>query len=102
MSVDAATLAELRRLEATMSPEAESGLAALETLPAVYGYVISRARADGDDEADMCELLARHSNAPPAEVRSIAAVLRKLGYRRAADRLHLIAGRRKHSLAPLL
>jgi hypothetical protein len=101
MSVDAATLTELRRLEATMSPDADSGLQALGTVEAVYGWLITLARQNGDDEGDMCELLASHSGAPPSEVRAIASVLRRLGYVVASDRLRQIAGRRRHDLRPL-
>jgi hypothetical protein len=100
MAVDPRDLEELRRME-TASPDSESGLEALATVPAVYGYLIACARHDGDDEADMVELLARHSGATASEVRDIAATLRRLSYGVAADRLREIAGKRTRDLRPL-
>ncbi|SHN87165.1 hypothetical protein [Bradyrhizobium erythrophlei] len=99
MAVRAGDLAELTRLDAT--PDTGTDLSVLETIPAVYAYLIACARADHDDEGDACELLARHSGATSSEVRSIAATLRRLGYRTASDRLRLIAGRRRRDLRPL-
>ena len=101
MSVDAADVAELRRLEQQAAPDTDSGLQALRTLPAVYAYTISIARQNGSDEADAVELLARISDAPPSEVRDVATVLRRLGYRVASDRLRRIAGRTRRDLRPL-
>lgn len=100
MAVNPRDLEELRRME-TASRNSDSGLEALTTVPAVYGYLIACARRDGDDEADTVELLARHSGAAAPEVRDTAATLRRLGYRSAADRLFQIAGRQKHNLRPL-
>jgi hypothetical protein len=101
MAVSAADVAELRQLEQQASPDADSGLQALETLESVYAYTISIARQNGADEADIAELLARISDAEPPEVRDVAAVLRRLGYGVAAERLRRIAGRRRVDLAPL-
>jgi hypothetical protein len=42
------------------------------------------------------------SGVTPDEARSAADELRRLGFVEVADRLKLIAGRRKHSLAPLI
>jgi hypothetical protein len=100
MAVNPRDLEELRRMESA-SRNSDSGLEALTTIPAVYGYLITCARNDGDDEADVVELLARHSGATASEVRGIAATLRRLGYRSAADRLTEIAGRRRFGLRPL-
>jgi hypothetical protein len=99
MSVEA-DLLELERLAAASSPESDS-LAALTTIPAIYAFLITCARHDGDDEADTAELFARHSGATAAEARATAETLRRLGYGVAAKRLFQIAGRRKHGLAPL-
>jgi hypothetical protein len=101
MPVDAATLTELLRLEATIAPDSGSDLSALESTAEVIAWLITCARQDGDDEGDTVELFARHSGATATEVRDIAATLRKLGYVVAADRLKLIAGRRRHDLRPL-
>jgi hypothetical protein len=100
MAVSARDLKELKRMEAA-APESESGLEALETIPAVYAWLITCARQDGDDEGDTAELFARFDDATAPEARAIAATLRRLGYLAAADRLREIAGRRKH-LKPLL
>ena len=100
MAVSARDLEELKRMEAA-APESESGLEALETIPAVYAYLATCARQDGDDEGDAVELLARFDEATAPEARAIAATLRRLGYVVAADRLREIAGRRRHGLAPL-
>jgi len=101
MSVSAADVAELQRLEAAMSPDADTGLQALGTVAAVYAYTITLARQNGDDEGDACEMLARHSGATPHEVRAVATTLRRLGYRPPSDRLRLIAGKRHRTLRPL-
>jgi hypothetical protein len=101
MAVSAADVAELRQLEQQASPDADSGLQALETLESVYAYTISIARQSGADEADAVELLARISDAEPPEVRDVAAVLRRLGYGVAAGRLRQIAGRTRRDLRPL-
>ena len=100
MAVNPRDLEELRRME-TASRNSDSGLEALTTIPAVYGYLITCVRHYGGDEADMVELLARHSGAMASEVRDTAATLRRLGYRSAADRLSEIAGRRRLDLRPL-
>ena len=101
MSVSAANVAELRRLEQQAAPETDSGLQALATVESVYAYTISVSRQSGSDEADAVELLARISDAPPSEVRDVATVLRRLGYGVAADRLRRIAGRTRRDLRPL-
>jgi hypothetical protein len=94
-------LAELEQLAAT-APETGSGdLAALDTIEAIYGFLIANSRADGGDEADAVELFARFSGATAADVRRIAGVLLPLGYVVAATRLREIAGKRQHSLRPL-
>jgi hypothetical protein len=99
MSVEAdlATLAEM----APLSPDADSALAALPTLASLFAYLIACARSEDRNEADDCEVFARFAQLTPDEVRECAGTLKALGYRAAADRLFMIAGRRKHSLAPL-
>ena len=100
MPVDPSDLDELKRLEAT-TPGGGSDLSALETIAAVFGFLIANARVDGGDGADECELLARFSGMTAPEVRRIAGVLKALGYAVASQRLAEIAGRRKHGLRPL-
>jgi hypothetical protein len=102
MAVDPRDLLELQRMAAASSPESDGSLSALETIPAVYGWLIACARQDGDDEGDAVELFCRFDGATPDEARSIAATLQALGYTVAASRLREIAGRRKHDLRPLL
>ena len=101
MAVSAADIAELRQLEQQAAPDADGSLQALQTIESVYAFTISTARQNGADEADAVELLARISDAPPSEVRDVATVLRRLGYRVASDRLRRIAGRTRHDLRPL-
>lgn len=100
MAVDPRDLHKLRRLEMA-APQSGSDLSALETIPAIYGWLIACARQDGDDEGDAVELFCRFDGATAPEAREIAAVLDRLGYRAAASRLREIAGRRKHDLRPL-
>jgi hypothetical protein len=96
-----ADLLELQQMAATMPPESDGSLAALETIPAIYAFLATCARQDGDDEGDAVELFCRFDGATAPAARSIAAVLKALGYRAAADRLFMIAGKRKHDLRPL-
>lgn len=95
-------LVELQRMEAAAPEHGGSDLSMLETTEEVYGWLIANARADGDDEGDAVELFCRFDGATPDEARSIAATLKPLGYRAAAERLYQIAGKRKHHLKPLL
>jgi hypothetical protein len=99
MSVDQATLDTVRTMATTVNAE---DLAPLATFPEVLAYVITQARATGTDEADMVELTVRSAEMPPDDVRAAERVLRPLGHTVAADRLKLIAGRRKNALAPLI
>jgi hypothetical protein len=94
-------LAELQRMEAAAPEYGGSDLSMLETIEELYGWLIANARADHGDEGDTVETFARFSGATAPEVRNIAATLRRLGYRTAADRLKQIAGQRRHDLAPL-
>jgi hypothetical protein len=101
MPVSAADMAELRRLEATL-PESDTGdLAALQSTEEVLGYVIAVSRAEGWDESDAIEIVARSVGMSPADARSHARTLGRLGYRDVCARLQRIAGKRRNSLAPL-
>jgi hypothetical protein len=104
MPVDAAEIAELRRMKAAMSPEEFYDLgecSVLQSTEEVIGYMIAEARLSGWDESDQVETLVRLLELPPDEVRGIERVLRPLGYRDVCARLRQIAGRRKNSLMPL-
>jgi hypothetical protein len=93
--------AELRRMEAT-GIDAGLDLSGIESIPELYGNMIANARADGNDEADAVELLARFNDTTAPEVRDIADTLMQLGYVAAATRLREIAGKRKTDLKPLV
>jgi hypothetical protein len=69
----------------------------LETVDEVLAMLIADARTAGDDEADMVEMLARHAQLPPDEVRRVAS----MGYTEVSQRLHQIAGRKRRALRPL-
>jgi hypothetical protein len=101
MTVKAADLAELQKLEQAMPEHGGIDLSGLQTAAELYAWLITTARADHESEGDTVELFARHSGATAREVRDIAAVLRRLGYRDAADRLSWLAGQRRHDLRPL-
>lgn len=98
MAVDAAMLAEIRALDATVLPDDE--LSPLVTIPEVLAYTIAQAREQGEDEVDMVELVIRSANMTPGAVRGAERVLAQLGYTSVAERLRKIAGRRKNGLAP--
>jgi hypothetical protein len=101
MPVDAAEIAELRRMKAA-EPDLDLGdFTVLQTLEETVGYLIACSREIGSDESDMVESLVRLLELPPGEVRDLEKVLRPLGYRDVCDRLRQITGRRKHTLIPL-
>jgi hypothetical protein len=76
-------------------------LSPLATISSVIAYTATAARAEGTSEADAAELVVRLADLAPATVRDVERTLRRLGYRDVCTRLCEIAGRRKHSLAPL-
>jgi hypothetical protein len=97
-----ADLAELEEFAAT-SPNIDGGdLQALQSVPEVLAYLATYARAQGRDEADDVEVVARFTELSPNDLRHAQAVLRPLGYTKVCDRLKQIAGRRKHELKPLV
>jgi hypothetical protein len=96
-----ADLVELKRLDAAMPEHGGTDLSGLQTAAELYAWLVTTARSDHESEGDVVELFARHSGATAPEVRDIAAVLRRLGYRDAADRLSWLAGQRRHDLRPL-
>jgi hypothetical protein len=93
--------ADLVRIEAAMPEHGGSDLSGLQTPAELYAWLVTTARADYESEGDTVELFARHSGATAREVRDIAAVLRRLGYTEASDRLSEVAGKRKHDLRPI-
>jgi hypothetical protein len=101
MAVSARDLAELARMEQAMPEHGGTDLSALQSVAEVLAYVATCTRSDGGDPPDACELLVRHAQLPPAEVRRVARLLRALGYVEVSQRLAEIAGRRKHGLRPI-
>jgi hypothetical protein len=87
---------------AAVAPDHDAiDLSALQSIEEVIGYVIAAARAEGENEVDLVELLVRATDLTPDDVRRAERVLRPLGYVSVADMLRKIAGRRKQGLAPL-
>jgi hypothetical protein len=82
-------------------PDNDAGLPGLDTTAAVIAYHAATARADGEDEADACELIIRAAGMPPTEVRADAKLLHALGFVAVAQRMKEIAGRRAKTLKPL-
>jgi hypothetical protein len=78
-------------------------LACLETVEEVIAFAVAQVRAEQWDEPeeDVAELIVRGVGLNPDKVRRVERNLRRLGYRLVADRLHAVAGRRKHELLPL-
>jgi hypothetical protein len=101
MAVSARDLDELARLEQAMPEQGGADLSALQSVAEVLAFLATTSRADGGDPADAVELLIRHAQLPPTEVRRVARVLKALGYTEVSQRLAEIAGRREHSLRPL-
>jgi predicted alpha/beta hydrolase len=99
MTVTAADMAELARLDAVVSEVDD--LRPLTSLPEILGYVATAARQAGDDEADHAEMVIRAANIPPDTVRRSAAILAAMGFTVVAERLREIAGKRKRDLKPL-
>jgi hypothetical protein len=101
MSVDAADIAELRRMKAA-EPALDLGdFIMLESIEEIVGYLVACSREIGSDESDMVETLVRLLELPPDEVRDLERILRPLGYRDVCGRLRQITGRRRGSLVPL-
>jgi hypothetical protein len=104
MAVSVADVAEaLKHIETAGEVDA-SRLAGLQNIAQVLGFLYREAKADTDDVEAACdsvELVVRSIPLTPAEVRKAGHTLRKLAFTSLADRLKLIAGRRKHDLRPL-
>jgi hypothetical protein len=94
-------LIELKKMEAAMPEIDASGLAALPTFASVFAFIAAAAHAEGRDAAHDVELLARHGELSASEVRRVAVSLRQLGFKAPAERLLMIAGRRRVDLRPL-
>jgi hypothetical protein len=101
MSASAADIAEVRRLVDEPPAHDAADFSPLESAPAVIGFTIACARAEGEDEVELVELVVRAADLSPDAVRGAERILRPLGYVQVCDMLRKIAGRRKHSLVPL-
>jgi hypothetical protein len=99
MPVDAADVAELQKLVATL-PETDS-LMPLTTVAEVIGYTIACARHEGEAELQWVEMLIRGAGMSPHDVLAAERILRGLGYRDVCTMMRRLAGRRKHSLTPI-
>jgi hypothetical protein len=101
MAVDAADVAELRRMLAE-NGEANRGddLRALQTYAEVLGYVVSCARQAGVDEVDAVELVVRATDMPREDIRAAERVLRPLGYTKVANKLRELAKRARRRPEP--
>jgi hypothetical protein len=71
MTVSVSTMEELKRMEAALPLDRDGteNLRIIETVDELFGFIVADARAAGDDEADPCEMLARHASMTPDEVR---------------------------------
>ena len=101
MPVEAAEIAELRRVRAAESDLDLGEFTVLKALEETVGYLIACSREIGLDESDMVKALVRLLELPLGEVRDLERILRPLGYRDVCQRLRQITGRRKHTLVPL-
>jgi hypothetical protein len=101
MAVDPRDLTELAKLEQAMPEHGGLDLTMLDSVEEVIAWLITDARASGDNEVDRAELLIRYADMSPDEVRSAERVLRRLGYRAVADMMRRIAGRTRLDLKPL-
>ena len=101
MPVEAAEIAELRRVRAAESDLDLGEFTVLKALEETVGYLIACSREIGSDESDMVKALVRLLELPLGEVRDLERILRPLGYRDVCQRLRQITGRRKHTLLPL-
>jgi|SRR5580704_12842424 hypothetical protein len=99
MPVSLADMAEIERLDAVV-PESDD-LQPLQSVAEVLAYTATAARLAGDDEADAAEMVVRAASVPPDTVRRSAAILQAMGFTVVAERLRMIAGKRKHKLKPL-
>lgn len=93
MAVTAEIVAETRRL-ADQAPDTGE-LDALSSLPEVFGYAVELARAEGIDEADAAELIARGAELSRDQLRQSAPLLHRLGYVAVAHRLRHLARRKR-------
>jgi hypothetical protein len=99
MAISVADIETARALGATLPPS--DTMQPLTTIASVFAFLATAARAEGRSEADDVELVARLADCTADELRGAERTLRKLGYRDVCYMLRRIAGRRKHSLAPL-
>jgi hypothetical protein len=94
MAVDEADVVKLKQtLAEAYDADLGEHLRALQTLPELIGYAVACARQDGDDEADMAELLVRVADVSREDLRDAISVLRPLGYAAVCARLREVARR---------
>jgi hypothetical protein len=99
MTISAADIAKARELAASVPDTGD--MSVCDTVEEVIALTIANARQDGDDEADMVELLIRLGEMTPDAVRRSERILRVLGYGDVCGMMRRITGKRKHSLVPL-
>ena len=78
MSVEAATIEQVRALAATVTDCGE--FAELETREEIFGFLIAVSRAEGWPEVAMVEIVARAADMSRDELRHVRDVLKRLGY----------------------
>jgi hypothetical protein len=92
----------LQAAEAEPPPTGASDFDALQSIEQVIAFAFRRfADEDPASACDWTEMLVRSVGLDAPTVRTIEATLRRLGFIELADRLRLIAGKRKHHLRPL-
>jgi hypothetical protein len=93
MAVTSDEVEELRRVAAertdlgTCQP--------LDNISEIIGYSVALCRAENIDEADGVEMLCRAARLERADLLRAEHILRLLGYRQVADRLKLLAKRKR-------
>jgi hypothetical protein len=91
MPVSKADVEALRQLPSSRPDDGQPS--PFDSLAEVLGYVVAIARTEGVDEVDAVELVARAIDCDKDDLLRNEAVLRPLGYRAVADRLHRLARR---------
>jgi tRNA A58 N-methylase Trm61 len=89
-------LEQLRSIEATVTDCGE--FAELETREEVLAYLIAVSRAEGWDEVEMVEIVARAAKMSRDELRYVRDVLKRLGYVAVASMLTELARKAKRTL----
>src|SRR5882672_3965038 len=93
MPVDAVTMEQALAMAASVTDCGE--FAELETREEVFGYLIAVSRAEGWDEVEMVEIVARAAEMSRDELRRVRDVLKRLGYVAVASMLTELARKAK-------